>query len=210
MTTRRKVGAAALVAALAIAPVAATSLSAQAAPGTKSLASVLLKDTKGGKPSFDKNGRDFDILTAAVLGVLAADPSSPVSVLTDGNVRLTAFLPTDRAFVRTGKVLGLKAKSEGALAGKYVDALGVDGLESVLLYHVIPGVTITAKDAAKSDGAVLTTALGQKVKVNVTKNGIYLKDGNRDVADPKVVITDINKGNKQIAHGINGVLLPKM
>ena len=41
---------------------------AQAEPGTTSLGDVLLADTVSGQPSFDSNGRDFDILTAAVLG----------------------------------------------------------------------------------------------------------------------------------------------
>ena len=184
--------------------------SAQAAePGTKSLASILLKDTtKEGNPSFDKNGDDFDILTAAVLAVLGDDPSSPVSVLTDGSVKLTAFLPTDRAFEKTGKDLGLTAKSEEKLVGKYADALGLAGIETVLLYHVIPGAKINAKMAAESDGAVLGTANKQTIEVNVTKDGIFLKDKATDQANPKVIVTDINKGNLQIAHAINRVLVP--
>jgi uncharacterized surface protein with fasciclin (FAS1) repeats len=184
---------------------------AQAASGNKSLASVLLMDTTAkGKPSFDKNGGDFDILTAAVLAVLADNPSSSVGVLTDGSVKLTAFLPTDRAFERTGAKLGLTAKSEARLVGKYVAALGIGGIESVLLYHVVPGVKINAKAAAKADGAVLDTALGQTIKVNVTKKGIFLKDKATSIRDPKVVVTDINKGNTQIAHAINRVLVPKL
>jgi hypothetical protein len=31
-----------------------------------------------------------------------------------------------------------------------------------------------------------------------------------DARDPKVIIPDINKGNKQIGHGINRVLLPAL
>ena len=94
------------------------------------------------------------------------------------------------------------------LAGKYVSALGVDGLESVLLYHVVPGAKINANAAMQADGAKLETALGQKITVNVTKQGIFLKDGAKDVSDPKVIVTNINRGNKQIAHAINRVLLP--
>ena len=45
---------------------------AQAEPGTTSLGDVLLADTVSGQPSFDNNGGDFDILTAAVLAVLGA------------------------------------------------------------------------------------------------------------------------------------------
>lgn len=63
-------------------------------PGTRSLAEVLTRDTGG----FDRNSRDFDVLTAAVLAVLEAKPNSPVKVLADGTVALTAFVPTDAAF----------------------------------------------------------------------------------------------------------------
>ncbi|MDH4352916.1 MAG: fasciclin domain-containing protein [Actinomycetota bacterium] len=184
---------------------------AQAAAGNDSLYDVLAADvTKKGAPSFDRNGKDFDILTAAVFAVLDAKPGSPVGVLADGSVKLTAFIPTDGAFKRTGQDLGIKAKNEAKRATKYVNRLGVDGVESVLLYHVIAGQKINAKTAAGADGAKLETALGQKFTVNVTHQGIFLKDRARDIANPKVIVTDINKGNKQIAHAINRVLLPAL
>jgi len=210
MHFRHRVVAAAAAVGFAAASAVLIVPSAQAAmPGSKSLASVLLKDTTAqGNPSYDKNNADFDILTAAVLAVLADNPSSSVAVLTDGSVKLTAFLPTDGGFRRTGEALGLTAKSESGLVGKYVDTFGVSGIESILLYHVVPGVKINAKAAAAADGAVLSTALKQTVKVNVTKKGIFLEDKATTIRDPKVVITDINKGNLQIAHGINRVLVP--
>jgi uncharacterized surface protein with fasciclin (FAS1) repeats len=212
MQFRHRALAAAAALGVAAASAALVAPAAQAAePGTKSLASILLKDTtKGGEPKFDKNGGDFDILTAAVLAVLDDNPSSDVSVLTDGSVKLTAFLPTDRAFEKTGADLGLTAKSEARLVNKYVGALGVSGIESVLLYHVVPGAKINAKAAAAADGASLDTALGQSIKVNVTKDGIFLKDKATDQANPKVIVTDINKGNLQIAHAINRVLVPAL
>ena len=76
--------------------------SAQAAPaperGVSSLADVLAADGH----EYDSNWKDFDILDAAVTTVLGAKPDSPVAVLADGNVKLTAFAPTDRAFQRLG------------------------------------------------------------------------------------------------------------
>jgi uncharacterized surface protein with fasciclin (FAS1) repeats len=211
MSLRSRLVALTVASGLVAAPLALAAPAAQAAPGTTSLAEILLADTnKNGDPTFDGNGKDFDILTAAVLGVLAADPYSPVSVLTKGNVRLTAFIPTDAAFARTAKDLGITAKNEQRLTAKLVTALGLDGIEEVLLYHVVPGVKINAKTAAQSDGARLTMANGQAVKVNVAKSGIYLKDQTKGVANPQVVVTNINKGNKQIAHAINRVLLPNL
>jgi len=210
MNMRARTTALVAAAGLVAVPAFGSAPAAQADPGTKSLAEVLLADTVSGNPSFDKNGKDFDILTAAVLAVLDAKPGSPVSVLTDGTVTLTAFIPTDAAFERTGKDLGINAKNEKKLTAKLADALGVDGLEGVLLYHVVPGAKINAKAAAKADGAKLSMANGETVTVNVTKKGIFLKDQAKGVENPKVTVTDINKGNKQIAHAINRVLLPTL
>ncbi|MFZ0160423.1 MAG: fasciclin domain-containing protein [Kineosporiaceae bacterium] len=174
------------------------------APGTASLASVLLSDGN----QFDHNWKDYDIVTEAVVAVLKAKPNSPVKVLTDGNVALTTFAPTDAAFQRlvkdiSGKWVAKEKDVFGAVAG-----LGIDTVETVLLYHVVPGATITAKDAAKANGARLTTAQGGKITVMVGRSGIRLGDADRNSPDPRVVAVDINKGNKQIAHGINRVLRP--
>ena len=67
---------------------------AASTPGTTSLAQVLASDGD----TFDRNPYDFDVLDQAVGAVLAAKPTSPVAVLADGSVPLTAFVPNDRAF----------------------------------------------------------------------------------------------------------------
>jgi uncharacterized surface protein with fasciclin (FAS1) repeats len=178
--------------------------------GTKSLAAVLTADKSG----FDHNSKDFDVLTAAVLAVLKAKPGSPVKVLTDGKVALTTFAPTDGAFrqlakeVSKSKKLPSESKAFSTVAG-----LGIDTVEAVLLYHVVPGATIDRKAALKSDGAKLTTAAGSKIKVDVYRTWwhgkkIALIDADRSDRNPRIVSFDINKGNKQIAHGIDAVLRP--
>jgi hypothetical protein len=87
----------------------ALSSPATAAPGTRSLATVL--DADGNK--FDRSGNDFDIVDRAVRVVLKNKPESPVAVLADGDVRVTAFVPTDRAFFRLVKDLtGTAPESE--------------------------------------------------------------------------------------------------
>ena len=196
----------AMAATLGIGAIGATSASA----GTNSLAAVLTADEN----KYDKNSRDFDVLTKAVLTVLDAKPDSPVSVLADGKVKLTAFAPTDKAFQRLAKDLtGKKIKKEKKIF-EAVASLGVDTVEQVLLYHVVPGPKINAKAALKANGAKLTTAQGGTIKVIVkTVNHtptIKLKDKEPDLKNPRVILalTDINKGNRQIAHGIDRVLLP--
>lgn len=174
--------------------------------GTKSLAAVLTADTSG----FDRNGRDFDVLTAAVLAVLDAKPDSSVKVLTDGTVALTAFVPTDAAFQQLAREVtkSRKLPSEQS-AFTTVAGLGIDTVEAVLLYHVVPGATIDKRAALRSDNARLTTAAGSKIKVDVQCwYRVTLVDADRNDRNPAVVKFDINKGNKQIAHAIDRVLRP--
>lgn len=196
----------AATAALAMGVTALAAGSATAAPGTTSLAQVLTSD----KNKFDRNSADFDVVTEAVLAVLAAKPNSPVGLLADGNVKLTAFVPTDRAFLNLASDLtGKKVKKERK-AFKIVASLGIDTVETVLLYHVIPGAKINAAAALKANGAKLTTAQGGTVTVKVKSHPTRIKlvDQDRNDRNPTVKVVNINKGNKQIAHGISEVLRP--
>jgi uncharacterized surface protein with fasciclin (FAS1) repeats len=184
---------------------------AQAAPGTTdragktSLAAVLAADGH----HFDKKWGDFDVLDAAVMAVLKEKPKSPVAVLANGKVRLTAFLPTDRAFRKLAKTLTGKApKTERATFKTLAKAAGVDVIETVLLYHVVPGKTLGAAKVVKADGKKLTTAQGGTVTVKVKGKKVILVDADPDLRNPRVIATDINKGNRQIGHAIDRVLLP--
>lgn len=201
LTAALATSAVALTGALAAAP------AAQAAERgrTTSLAQVLAAD--GHK--FDKKWGDLDILDAAVMAVLDAKPDSAVGILAKKKAKLTAFLPTDRAFRQLAKDLtGSAPKTEKATFNALAEAAGIDVIETVLLYHVVPGATLNSGKVAKSDGVELTTAQGGTVTVNVTKKFIALKDADPDLRDPRVVKVDINKGNPQIGHVIDRVLLP--
>ena len=165
---------------------------------------MLLADKSG----FDTNGKDFDILTAAVKAVLKAKPKSAVGVLANGKVALTAFIPNDNAFrILVRDLTATSPKSEAA-AFTAVASLGIPTVEKVLLYHVVPGRTITAKVALRSNQARLRTAAGAKVKVRVTRSGLFLQDKDPNSRNPRVIAADINKGNRQIAHAIDRVLRP--
>ncbi len=180
--------------------------SAVANDGTKSLASVLTA-----KNSYDNDGSNYDIVTAAVLAVLGAKPGSAVSALTDGNVALTAFIPNDDAFINLVTAYTGAAPVSESAAFTAVAALGIDTVENVLLYHVVVGPAILSPDALKANGASLATALkGASIGVTVKGTTITLGDNDVVAADPKVLLpqVDINKGNKQVAHGIDAVLLP--
>ena len=124
-------------------------------------------------------------------------------------MQLTAFAPTDRAFRRlvTDVTGDRKATERGVL--RAVKTYGVDTIEAVLLYHVVPGATITYAQAKKADDAKLTTALGADIRVNV-HGVVLLRDLDYDDKNPRVLrrLSDINAGNLQIAHGIGRVLRP--
>ncbi|PFG18172.1 fasciclin domain-containing protein [Propionicimonas paludicola] len=214
MTLRRTLARLGVIAVAGLVSAGLVAVPAQASTspaGERSLAALLTSDGN----TFDHNWYDYDIVTEAVLAVLAAKPSSPVGVLADGSVPLTAFIPNDRAFqvlVRdlTGRWPSTEKKTFEALVG----AVGVDAVEAVLLYHVVPGATIRSKDALKADGAKLATALpGAAITVDVKSKWlrlIELKDLDRNDANPWINprAFDLNKGNKQIAHGITLVLRP--
>lgn len=181
---------------------------AQAAPERPkptSLAQVLAADGH----HFDKSWGDFDILDAAVMAVLKAKPKSPVAVLTKGRTKLTAFLPTDRAFRSLATTLtGTRPATEKATFKALAGAAGLDVIETVLLYHVVPGKTLGSAKVVKADGKKLKTAQGGSIEVVVRKKTVSLRDADPDLRNPRVVKTDINRGNPQIAHVIDRVLLP--
>lgn len=172
---------------------------------TRSLATALAAD----RPGFDRNWHDYDIVEAAVGAVLTAKPNSPVKVLADGSVALTAFIPTDQAFRNLASDLTKKRYSNEKAVFAAVAGLGINTVETVLLYHVVPGTTIVARTALRSDSAQLTTAQSGKVTVDVRSGKrIYLVDADPDDRNARVVQPDINKGNRQIAHGVSQVLRP--
>jgi uncharacterized surface protein with fasciclin (FAS1) repeats len=107
----------------------------------------------------------------------------------------------------TGKTL----KTEQAVANA-VMGLGAKTVEKVILYHVIVGDPILSPDALKANGAKLNAASGETVGVSVKGTTITLIDKVKKYKNPTVILAavDINKGNKQVAHAINQVLLPTL
>jgi uncharacterized surface protein with fasciclin (FAS1) repeats len=198
------------VAALAVGSLAtAAPATAGSGTGNRSLATVLTSDHN----RFDKRSGDFDVVTEAVLAVLEAKPDSPVAALTQGRQRLTAFVPTDGAFRTLVYDLTGKWRVKERRVFNTVAGLGIDTVETVLLYHVVPGAKITAKRALAADGTDVTTAQGGTVSVDVLnpRSGrIRLQDADMDDVDPRTKprLLNINKGNQQIAHGIDQVLRP--
>ena len=161
---------------------------------------------------FDSNLADFDILTYLALDVMGTKPNSPVWALADGNVSMTAFIPTDRAFKKLVKALTGQTLMRERKIYRAVRALGMDTVEKVLLYHVVLGAPILSTAAVAANGVDLTTAQGSTLRVVFDGTTLKLRDKDTKRVNPNVILTrvDINQGNNQVAHPINGVLLPKL
>ncbi len=201
------IAAATLMSGAAFAAAAPATAAPEAKPGTQSLATVLAADGT----TFDKNWQDFDIVEKAVLTVLEAKPDSPVALLTQGDQRATAFIPTDAAFRNLVQGLkGFKPKNERKTFKQVAKLVDVDTLESILLYHVVAGKTLVSDKVVASEGKKIKTALGKKFRIHISNGVIQLVDKDRDARNPRVVgaAIDINRGNKQVAHGIDRVLRP--
>jgi len=196
-------------AALGVATLVSPSASADASTtGTRSLAAVLAKDGN----HFDHNWSDFDVVDRAAHAVLKAKPDSAVGVLAQGSKRVTAFLPTDRAFRRlVTDLTGKRPATERATYRALTKAANLDTIETVLLYHVVPGATITYRQALKAGGAKLETALpGGELGVRLRHHRVWLVDADKNDRNARVIpgLANINKGNRQIAHGVDRVLRP--
>ena len=144
--------------------------------------------------------------------MLKAKPDSPVAVLTQGKKRVTAFIPTDAAFRRlVTDLTGNTPRTERATFTR----LSRRSRTSTPSRRSCSTTWSRAprsppRQAAKADGAKLKTAQGGVIKVDVKKHGIRLIDRDPDARNPRLVARalDINKGNRQIAHGISQVLRP--
>jgi uncharacterized surface protein with fasciclin (FAS1) repeats len=164
------------------------------------------------RASFDNNLGDFDVFTAVFMDVWGALPESTVSAISNGDTALTAFVPTDRAFRKLVKYLSGKMPSSEEAISAAIATLGAETLEKVLLYHLVVGDPILSPAALQANGATLNSAGGQSFRVKVDGTTITLIDRATKHTNAVVLLSkvDINKGNKQVAHGINQVMLPKL
>jgi Ca2+-binding RTX toxin-like protein len=128
--------------------------------------------------------------------------------LDDPTADLTVFAPNDAAFLKLANTLGFDGSDEGQAFAYIVDALtllsgGGDPiplLQSILTYHVAPD-SLQASQVLASES--IATLLGSDLEVNGTR----LVDAEPDLANPRIIATDIQAANG-VVHVINGVLLP--
>ena len=210
MSIRRTVSLALVGAALTATVAAPITAAATPAPAGSVLALLEADGT-----AFDGNWYDFDILEAAARTVLAAKPDSTVAALAVADANLTVFAPNDRAFqVLVASLTGKWYGTEEGVVNGLVTALGasaVDTIESVLLYHVVPGKTTWA-GLTTLNGKSVATVLGPTIGIRYFPwlNVGVLTDQDPNAANPWIVNSkrDIMVGSSSVVHGIALVLRP--
>ena len=134
----------------------------------------------------------FSVLVSAVL---AADPAI-AAALSDPDQIFTLFAPTNEAFLDLLAALNLSSLDD------LVAAIGVDGLSTVLLYHVVDGCAFSND---LSDGQTFTTLQGEMITVDL--NNLGIQDKTMDLSPLDVNGLNIRTSNG-IVHTIGKVLLP--
>ena len=134
----------------------------------------------------------FEVLFNAVL---AADPAI-AEALSDPEAIFTVFAPTNQAFVDLLGALNLNSLEE------LVAAIGVDGLSTVLLYHVVDACAFSND---LKDGQSITTLQGEELKVDLGNLSIIDKTSTPSGLVPDCL--DILTSNG-VVHTIDKVLLP--
>jgi hypothetical protein len=176
--------------------------------GTGSLADFL----NGDGDRFDQNIFDFDLVTELIDAVVTADPESPLSVLAQGDQPITAFLPTDHAFHLLVRDLTDESLRDEEELFNAVSGLGLDTVEQILTYHLVPETALSWDDVVAADGNDLAPALDggtiQIERLSQLLPLIRLVDTSAESRDPFVLRFGLNDGNVQIAHGISRVLQP--
>ena len=129
-------------------------------------------------------------------------------VVTQGDQRLTVFAPQDRAFINLVKGLGVEVNPSKPLSDNRVDSL-----HQARSSRSCSTTWWPARPSPQAGGQVqrheAEDGAGGKLTIKVKKGKIGGRPGQDFPTDAESSKPDINKGNKQIAHGINAVLVPK-
>lgn len=139
-----------------------------------------------------QGAEDFSILVQAVL---AADPAV-AQTLTDPSSTYTVFAPNNAAFAGLLTALGV-ADLDALIA-----AVGIEGLTTVLTYHV---AEVCAFSNDLVDGMSITTLQGETIEVDLENGQLIDKTDSPKSLGPNLNILASNG----VIHEISGVLLPQ-
>ena len=180
---------------------------AGASPSPGPTLADILQSQGGGT---DRNWYDFDILAAGV------DAAGLTAALDDPSADLTVFIPNDRAFqALVADLYGWRYwfASEATILNKLVqlETSAPGTLQTVILYHAVPGQIPSSVALNVPRGTELTTLQGGVIKVYPVKwfRTAVLVDQDRNDVDPFLVKSKLDiQASNGIAHGIGFVLRP--
>ena len=195
-----------LSATVATSPSAVAQTDTETARGINAISAVInIEDF-----AFDSDLSDFDIFTFLALDVMGERPRTRLWRLADGYFPMTAFVPTDRAFKKLVKsITGVSYDRERRIY-EVARSLGTDKLNQILLYHLVFGDPLLAEDVLAANNTSLTTPRDVSFRVVYDGTLLKLRDKDRDRINPRVILSrvNVNEGNNQVIHPINGVLMP--
>lgn len=146
-------------------------------------------------PTIAEAAAETDKFQVLFEAVVAADPAI-AAALSDPDAIFTVFAPTNQAFVDLLNALGLSSLEE------LVGAIGVDGLSTVLLYHVVDACAFSND---LKDDQMIQTLQGESVKIDL--DNLAIQDKTADQSNLVLDCLDIRTTNG-IVHTIDKVLLP--
>ncbi len=91
--------------------------------------------------------------------------------------------------------------------------VSIETIEKWLLSQIVPNATLRVSELRQLNGQVLATMSGSAIKIRVVHKRlphIAIVDGSRNNQNAWLMIPkrNINKGNLQIAHGVDRVIRP--
>jgi uncharacterized surface protein with fasciclin (FAS1) repeats len=193
----------ALAACIAVLGLAAGPAAAKKKPAAPAEPAGTIVDVAVGASSLDGpdgNGKDYDLLVAAVLATGLADDLS-------GDTELTVFAPNDRAFQKlVASLTGAdELPSEADALAAVLATFSVEQITEILLYHVTPG---TLDSAAVLASGPLTMLNGGTV---TPAKAFRLADETDGLKNPKLVKKGIDLfATNGVIHTIDRVLVPAL
>jgi transforming growth factor-beta-induced protein len=146
-------------------------------------------------------GAEFGQLVAALTSVQENEITASLITILSGNGPFTVFAPTDAAFE------SLYELADVADFTALLDLVGIETLETVLLYHVFDSRVFSTDLPNLSNNTVET--LGGSITFNLNDLTIADSDAALQLGTTDATIVDVDIfGTNGVIHVINEVLLP--